>query len=659
VIDFLAELVSLGDLPEKVADIVKGLQKWVEDIIRSVIKFLAEGAKSALASLGIGGKPGDKKAEPIGEILTFTSENETHKLYIQVVGVDARVMVASTPMTVTAWLDQLQERAGKIENANDQEEAYRLIKLARTQLGETDSNADAAAKVQAAPEGTGGGGASPAELDKKVDAAEESLRDTLEKLGKLFGGGPDVIKAVAVKSSTVFLPPYTPNLIADIDEKSSGAIYTATVKDETQLKKVVKAGGESAFDKQTGTLTLPSIQPDKLSGIRTLGGMGSEIGDQTFARKVLFSKLGGEFAVDVGFDFFARSALTGRVLLTPEKRLVDFHANASVAQLSPTAPRYKPQGEGTVPYPDTSAQFQRDDYLKHFIATHPEQKLTEREATEDLTTWLSTESAKRGRLSRVGSKSAVTYILTRESTPSDVVIDTESDQVDPDLRSAVLELGIVPFMKELAQLRTVKGINFERLQKELWPHKPNAKWLADRFRDYNQKVGVHEWIPSSSIPRTIALAIDAGTWLKGEKWIDLHHEMRAETRDLIGKPPEFWVERVEEEGESLWSPQGHDGAVEHEEYGAQTKDFGPHGPFHKALFDNIESSNKFSDCIAGAKAVFVKYIWKDEEPPGPLDPSLTIRGATVTDVQALKADQAVRYQAILDKFDTLARNYPD
>ena len=36
VIDFLASLVDLGDLPEKVAEIVKSLHSWVEGIVKAL-----------------------------------------------------------------------------------------------------------------------------------------------------------------------------------------------------------------------------------------------------------------------------------------------------------------------------------------------------------------------------------------------------------------------------------------------------------------------------------------------------------------------------------------------------------------------------------------------------------------------------------------------
>ena len=47
VIDFLADYLGLGGLPGKVADAVKGLQAWVEGVMRSVIKWLVEHRQEA------------------------------------------------------------------------------------------------------------------------------------------------------------------------------------------------------------------------------------------------------------------------------------------------------------------------------------------------------------------------------------------------------------------------------------------------------------------------------------------------------------------------------------------------------------------------------------------------------------------------------------
>jgi Domain of unknown function (DUF4157) len=58
VIDFLADYIGLGGLPEKIADVIKGFQDWVFGILETVVGWLAEQGKKLL---GIGGK--DKKDE--------------------------------------------------------------------------------------------------------------------------------------------------------------------------------------------------------------------------------------------------------------------------------------------------------------------------------------------------------------------------------------------------------------------------------------------------------------------------------------------------------------------------------------------------------------------------------------------------------------------
>lgn len=62
VIDFLAGLLGLGDLPDKIAGAVKRLQDMVERILDRVIGFLADRARALLRRLGIG-RDDEKEAE--------------------------------------------------------------------------------------------------------------------------------------------------------------------------------------------------------------------------------------------------------------------------------------------------------------------------------------------------------------------------------------------------------------------------------------------------------------------------------------------------------------------------------------------------------------------------------------------------------------------
>ena len=55
VIDFLAGFLGLGDLPDKIADTIRGFQEMVLGVIDKVVAWLADKAKSLLKSLGIGG----------------------------------------------------------------------------------------------------------------------------------------------------------------------------------------------------------------------------------------------------------------------------------------------------------------------------------------------------------------------------------------------------------------------------------------------------------------------------------------------------------------------------------------------------------------------------------------------------------------------------
>lgn len=54
VIDFFADLLGLGGLPEKVADAVKGIQSYVEGLIDQAIDFVIDKAKSLFKKLGFG-----------------------------------------------------------------------------------------------------------------------------------------------------------------------------------------------------------------------------------------------------------------------------------------------------------------------------------------------------------------------------------------------------------------------------------------------------------------------------------------------------------------------------------------------------------------------------------------------------------------------------
>ena len=290
VIAFLADLIGLGDLPDQIAKIVKSLQAWVEGIIKSIIKFLADTAKSLLASLGIGGKDeNDKKdaAGAIGETLTFTSGKETHHLYIDVAGANASVMVSSTPMTASAWLDSLEKDIKMVGDKEQPEGARPLIASARQQIAKTDADADKAAAQQAAPaEGT----APQGDTGSAVKSDEESLNSTLQQLGTLFGTKvPPIIKSLS-EGSPIDLESIGTALATSI-EGSTGTqtIYTASASQNELVEQLLK-NNPDAYDENTGRLTLPDLGSAGFSNAASLSELGKAVGAKAGVSQVAFTR---------------------------------------------------------------------------------------------------------------------------------------------------------------------------------------------------------------------------------------------------------------------------------------------------------------------------------------------------------------------------------
>src|SRR6185436_14367724 len=93
VIDFFASWLGFGDLPIKIADIIKSLQERVLAVIDEIIGWLVEQAKALLAALGLGGDEdeepgkGEEDAE-LGKVIRFSARGESHKLWLSLAGTE-------------------------------------------------------------------------------------------------------------------------------------------------------------------------------------------------------------------------------------------------------------------------------------------------------------------------------------------------------------------------------------------------------------------------------------------------------------------------------------------------------------------------------------------------------------------------------------------
>jgi hypothetical protein len=80
VIDFLADYIGLGDLPEKIADVIKGFQDWVEGILDTVIGWLVEQGKKLLGALVGDKKKPDERTEEQKKADLDTAIGEANQL---------------------------------------------------------------------------------------------------------------------------------------------------------------------------------------------------------------------------------------------------------------------------------------------------------------------------------------------------------------------------------------------------------------------------------------------------------------------------------------------------------------------------------------------------------------------------------------------------
>ncbi len=183
VIDFFMEFAHLGDLPEKVADTIRGLQEWVEGILDRVIGWLAERAKGVLEALGLGGdeEEGDGELDDteVGKEVRFSADGESHKMYIDTAGEGVELMINSTPMSVGSKLDRLAEKADGL-SGDKKQEADGLIGQARSLYDRIlTEGAEAEEEIQEALQSD-----DPAENSEaaSADAEVESLQDQLKSV---------------------------------------------------------------------------------------------------------------------------------------------------------------------------------------------------------------------------------------------------------------------------------------------------------------------------------------------------------------------------------------------------------------------------------------------------------------------------------------------
>jgi len=111
IISFLARLLSLGGISEKIMSIIQNIQKKVDDAVDKVIKKIVGKIKSVF---GKGKKAIKKGIEKVKDILfpshTFKAGADSHKIWIDSKAAEPQVMISSKTEAITAFISTLEKR---------------------------------------------------------------------------------------------------------------------------------------------------------------------------------------------------------------------------------------------------------------------------------------------------------------------------------------------------------------------------------------------------------------------------------------------------------------------------------------------------------------------------------------------------------------------
>jgi phage-related protein len=126
-VGFLANFVRLGNLGERVKEMLEPVQKKVEEGIGAILDTAISAGRAILDKLGIGG--------PAKEEVAFDAGGESHRLFAEGEGDTEEVWLESTRRTAAGWIDYWEKNdLPELPRSEDRDESKANIKSARSLL---------------------------------------------------------------------------------------------------------------------------------------------------------------------------------------------------------------------------------------------------------------------------------------------------------------------------------------------------------------------------------------------------------------------------------------------------------------------------------------------------------------------------------------------
>lgn len=195
VISFIADYMSLGDLPATVASKVKSMREWILGMIESALTWIIEKGKALLAAVGIGGKKDDpnkakKQDGAVGADLSWMVRTESHHLWISATGDHhVPVMASGAPHPVRDAIKSYRTQAAKLAETDED-----AAKDTNIEIGKAEGSLTALEKALADYKEKASAAAEDKDLSGAlgtVDAHQEALKEAVAAIQEHLGLNDD------------------------------------------------------------------------------------------------------------------------------------------------------------------------------------------------------------------------------------------------------------------------------------------------------------------------------------------------------------------------------------------------------------------------------------------------------------------------------------
>jgi len=203
VISFLARIAGLGRVSDAVTNVIDRVRQPIDRALDRVVEWIVAQARRLgrlIAGTATGqAAPAGARPGPgaVGRTINFGAAGESHRLWVEIQGNNARLMVASVPMSVPERLQWFRDNIARIAEADRPSTLQRISRADQLQ-GSADSDADTLVRQvrgpQPAAQPAGGPGGVTAQ-ETRLEQQEETLASVISEIYELFGLNPDWMAA--------------------------------------------------------------------------------------------------------------------------------------------------------------------------------------------------------------------------------------------------------------------------------------------------------------------------------------------------------------------------------------------------------------------------------------------------------------------------------